>query len=593
MDENKTEESVEDLAPIDKSAPYDASKPLSQIIEDNTMYVIKHGDILDNYGDVDVKHSIALTCQLINYEINLHNNHISEGDVKLGKIKELPILSIAILIAFRPDVALVAPGDKSQANRERTLSMEERMKLPIGFYSDYGDNKGIWELTNSYEGAFGALVEKYKPTATLREKKEVFALAKSRMFVVYKCTIPYYVPVQNGIMDVLNKTLLPFTARLVFTTKIRTEYNPCAVNPHILNSEDGSWWDVDSWLASLGDPEFVMAIKEVIQAACLPLAPRDKMCLFYSETGNNGKGTICQLIRNLLGEESTVNIPLKEFSSRFGLSGLPNAIAVITDENDVGSFNQGLANLKAVITGDKVTIERKYQNSFDYAFNGLILQCINGLPKGDDKTNSFLRRLHIIPFQNCFTGKQKRYIKDKLIHRQDVLEYILKMVLVDMPYRDAFTDFKFTQDALKDFQSSTNSVNAFLDEILPNCVWDLVPATDYLFNLYRLWYKDYSPSGKVIGRNDFIDSVKKYVDTALKENPNFEWEWTNCTRWKGYIDFRKEDRNVKEYRLLPFYLYNGKSSYYSDDAVFTLKEKYSGLKRRVVTIQAPQGMQTS
>lgn len=497
--------------------------------------------------------------------------------VKGNKVKipsAVPNVTISMLIAARPDIALLAPGNKKNPGNSPTMTKEQKMELPIGIYQESGGNAGVWELTNSPYYAFGELVERYKPGATRNDKMEIFTLLKSRLPVFAKCTIPYLVPVNNGIMDVKTKTLLPFSADLVFTSKIHTDLNVNATNPHINIPEGGSVWDVDSWLASLGSDSFVESIKEVIQAACVPLAPRDKMVLFYSKTGNNGKGTLCQLIRNLLGAESCVSIPLKDFSTRFGMSGLPGAVAVIVDENDVSSFNKGLGNLKAAITGDTIKIEQKYQNSYDFSFNGLILQCVNDFPNGDDKTGSFKRRLHIIEFPVCFTGQQKRYIKDELIYRKDVLEYILKTVLVDMDYREAFTETAETRTALKAYVTATNTVAAFLDEILPQCKWDLLPATDFLYEIYKEWYRRISPSGKVIGRNDFLDSVKDYVGTSLDHKSC--WEWCDSCRSKGYIDETVKEPLLEEYdvRIFTNPRYPSHIGYAE-----VLKEKYSGLKR--------------
>ena len=77
-----------------------------------------------------------------------------------------------------------------------------------------------------------------------------------------------------------------------------------------------------------------------------------------------------------------------------------------------------------------------------------------------------------------------------------------------------------------------------------------------------------------------MDSVKEYVNTALRDNPNFQWEWSNDTRWCNYIDFSKYDTLTDEYNIEPF-----KSAIYwkihsgtLDKVVF--EKKSSGLKRR-------------
>jgi len=539
-------------------------------------------EVLAQYPNLTNEYSFADTVMAkILSEFTLQNSVRVKGQ-KLKCPQDLPSLSIAVLIAARSDVALVSSGDKSQTDKKQNLTSEQRHSLPIGIYQTTGDNKGVYEITNDPYGAFGELVERYKPDATRREKLEVFTLVKSRLKVVEKCVIPYYVAVNNGIWDVGDKILHPFSQDLVFTSKIHTNLNLAATNPVITIPEDNSTWDVDTFFSELGSPEFVESIKEVIQAACLPLAPRNKMVLFMNTAGNNGNGTICQLIRNILGKDSVVSIPITNFSKQFELANLPHACSVICDENDVSSFSQGLGNLKSVITGDTVSIERKYKESFDYSFHGLVLQCVNDFPKGDDKSGSFRRRLHIIPFENCFTGAEKRYIKDRLIYRTDVLEYILKMVLVDMEYREQFTETAATKKALESYVKTTNSVVSFLQEILPECKWDLLPATDFLYSAFKSWYREVSPSGKVIGRNDFIDSVKEFV--ATDENMKLEWEWTDSTRSKGYIDCDKKEPLLDRYDLTAF-MDNTFGAYVNREFVYEyrLKEKYSGLKRRSAT----------
>ena len=548
----------------------------TQIIEKTTItYINSHQPLPD---EIACSYEVV---EEINNETQSENKNRPDTN-KLRYIKDIPDLAVAMLIAVREDVALIAPGDKSQTNREVNMTAEQRFQLPVGIYQYNGDNEGVWEVSNDPLGAFGILVEKYKPGATKKTKQEIFILVKRRLRIIRKCVNPYYVAVNNGIWDMESKILFPFSEDLVFTSKIHTNLNLAATNPVITIPEDGTTWDVDSWLNSLGQPTFVESIKEVIQGACLPLVPRNKMVLFYNTAGNNGKGTICQLIRNILGEEVVVSIPIAEFSKRFALADLPKAIAVITDENDVNSFGKGMGNLKAAITGDVLKVEQKYEKSYNYAFRGLVLQCLNDMVNGNDKSGSFKRRLHIIQFENCFTGAEKRYIKDRLIYREDVLEYILKMVLVDMDYREEFTETAETKKALELYVKTTNSVVAFLEEILPDCKWDLLPATDFLYEAYKSFYKSTNPSGRVMGRNDFHDSVREFV--ATDEKVSQEWEWTDSTRSKGYIDYDKKEPLLDRYDLTAF-MDNRFGGYANREFVYEprLKATYSGLKRRSAT----------
>jgi putative DNA primase/helicase len=263
-------------------------------------------EVLAQYPNLTNEYSFADTVMAkILSEFTLQNSVRVKGQ-KLKCPQDLPSLSIAVLIAARSDVALVSSGDKSQTDKKQNLTSEQRHSLPIGIYQTTGDNKGVYEITNDPYGAFGELVERYKPDATRREKLEVFTLVKSRLKVVEKCVIPYYVAVNNGIWDVGDKILHPFSQDLVFTSKIHTNLNLAASNPVITIPEDNSTWDVDTFFSELGSPEFVESIKEVIQAACLPCAEKQNGAVYeYSRKqwqGYNlpvnpqyfGKGFCCQ-----------------------------------------------------------------------------------------------------------------------------------------------------------------------------------------------------------------------------------------------------------------------------------------------------------
>lgn len=552
-------------------------KNMSQIIEGVTTDFIKQHNPLPQESACSEK-----VVDDINDVLTIENTARQKG-AQFKLLTDLPRLAMEILISNRADIALVAPMDKSLSNKPSAYSTEQKIKFPLAIYQCSGGNEGVWEVINNPQGAFYELAKRYKADISDKEVSQLFMGVKLRGKVIQKCAIPYYVAVDNGIFDVKNKKLYPFSMDFVFTNKIHTPLDFSVTNPHIYFDEDGSTLDVESWFQSLGDSEFVLNVLEVIQRACIPLAKHNKMCLFYNTYGNNGKGTICQLIRNLIGIDYVVSIQLSEFSEQFGLANLPKATAIVCDENDMG-YIKGMANLKAVITGDSVTIKQKYQTAFDFSFSGLVLECVNELPRVDDKTKSFERRLHIIPFTASFTGNERKYIKEQFIYMDCVKKYILKKVLVDMEYRESFTETSLTKSALSEYRLYSNSVYAFLEEILPRCKWNLLPATDFLYEMYKAWYRKTVPSGKAIGRNDFIDGVKEYVNSSLKENPAFEWEWTDDTRSNGYIDPTVREPLLLEYQITTMATPMNIST--NRPYPNNLKLKYSGLKRRkVVAVQ--------
>lgn len=205
-----------------------------------------------------------------------------------------------------------------------------------------------------------------------------------------------------------------------------------------------------------------------------------------SPKGNNGKGTLCELMRSLLGPGAYANIPISNFSKEFLLEPLTHVNAIITDENDVGTYVDAVGNLKAIITGDLIQLNRKYKSPITFRFRGFMVQCLNDYPSFRDKTDSLYRRQLFIPMTKCFTGVERKYIKTDYVHRKDVLEYVLLRVL-KMQYYE-LSEPESCKLKLLEAKEMNDPVLQFMNEILGRLAWDLIPYS-FLYELYSAWYK--------------------------------------------------------------------------------------------------------
>lgn len=284
---------------------------------------------------------------------------------------------------------------------------ENEGNFDIGIYQTDGENEGCYDTRDEI---LERLIRSYDKTMSLRGVDETVAILRSICKRVERCSDRDLIPVNNGIFDYKNKILLGFDPEYVFTSKSKVDYVPNAVNPIIHNDDDGTDWDVVSWMDELSDdPEIVDLLWEVTGAAIRPGVSWEKTAWFYSTLGNNGKGTLCTLIRNLCGRGTWASVPLKAFSQQFLLEPLTRVSAIITDENDTGTFVDDAAALKSVITCDPFQINRKYKDPRTVKFRGFMIQCVNELPKLKDKSESMYRRLLVIPFEKRFEGIQRKY----------------------------------------------------------------------------------------------------------------------------------------------------------------------------------------
>lgn len=380
----------------------------------------------------------------------------------------------------------------------------------LGVYQKSGPSAGIY-LTSDED--FRILARRFNKLITTRDVPEIMTYIKDNAVSTVRSQDPDLIAVNNGIFDYKTKTLQPFSPDIVFLSKSHVDYNPSATNVSITNPNDNTVWDVESWMRELtDDDELTLLLWQILGAVIRPFVKWNKSAWLYSMSGNNGKGTLCHLMRNLCGDGSWASISIADFSRDFMLEPLMRASAIIVDENDVGAYIDKAANLKAVITNDTILINRKFKIPVVYQFHGFMVQCLNEFPRIKDKSDSFYRRQLFVPFTKCFTGAERKYIKDDYLCRKDVLEYVMFKVL-NMTYYQLIEP-EVCQEVLEDYKEFNDPVRDFLDEFSGQFQWDLLPFT-FLYDLYKAWFTKIQPSGSVLGRNMFINDLLGAIRTNL------------------------------------------------------------------------------
>lgn len=502
----------------------------------------------------------------------LAENQFREKSEKIRPVKKLfPRQIAAIMLTLYHIVRVKCGGENSDPAYDL-----------LAIYMEDGPLEGIYVTDDD---AFKKIASQYDYTISQRELKDVLELLSIDAPRVDRTINKDLIAVNNGIFDYENKTLMQFSSDYVFLSKSKVNYNPLAKNVTIHNP-DGTDWDIESWLDELNDdPEVTQLLWQILGAIIRPFVRWNKSAWFYSNTGNNGKGTLCELMRSLCGDGSYAAIPLTNFSKDFALEPLTRASAIIVDENDVGVFIDKAANLKAVITNDVIAINRKFKTPVSYQFFGFMVQCLNEFPRIKDKSDSFYRRQIFIPFNKCFTGVERKYIKNDYLHRPEVLEYVMFKVL-NMNYY-TLDEPASCRTALEEYKDFNDPVRQFMDEVMPQLVWDLIPFS-FLYDLYKAWFRKNSPNGQIQGRNTFIMDIMNLL-------PNYS-DWYCMGRTTAIRPGHKMDAPellISEYDLKEWMNpnYTGR-----DDTKLcrpNLKSTYNGLLRYAVTSDDEQSEEDS
>lgn len=429
-------------------------------------------------------------------------------------IDSLDELSVVRALLARRRIVAVALSDDTDADT-----------VVLASYQDIGEHEGLYLVA---DGPLARLVAELKPSLTGRMTESVLKLLATHAPTVARTRDPNLIPVANGVFDHAKQELLPFSPDYVFLTKSPVAYDPDAQSPVILNPDDGTSWELEEWMADLSDDEGVPELLwEVVSATLRPDVRWDKAAFLHSSRGNNGKGTYCQLLRELVGPAGHASIPIASFSKPFALTALTHARAIITDENGVGAFAQDLSDFKSVVTGDAFMLDRKHKDPITARFSGMVVQCVNDFPKSRDKSASYTRRQLFVPFRKWFGGAERKYIKKDYLKRDDVLRYALRRAL--QMQHDELSEPAACAALLEQFQRENNPVRDFWTEVEDELVWDLLP-TAFLYDLFLGWFRKTHPSGTPMNRNEFSNQLEDIL--------------AGDTRW-DYSDPRKKHRIKK------------------------------------------------
>ncbi|EGD57168.1 DNA primase family protein [Gordonia neofelifaecis] len=476
---------------------------------------------------------------LINAGIRQENERVKRGlraGTKRAEIGRLGHYELARLVSALHSIILIAPSTQKV----------DRGDMLLAVYDDDPESMSFG-LYLADPGHLEAVVRRYQPGLDTKSFVEVVAALRSMVPVRERGTDPDLIATRNGIVDFRTKTSVPFSPEYVFLAKLGVDWNPDAVSPVIPNpkhclhddrisctslctcsgdhddpadcTSSCQTWDVESWMADLiDDPEVTTLLWEIVSAVIRPYISWNKAVFFYSQQGNNGKGTLLAMIRNLLGRGNYASLPLADFGHEFKLEDLVGTSAILTDENDVGTYIDKAANFKAIVTNDVIMINRKNRRAIKHQHYGLMIQCFNDKPTVKDKSESLLRRLMFIHFDKSFTGRERKYIKDDYLHRRDVLEYVLLRALSMGHYE--LSEPAAVKAALDEFKEYNDPVLAFWREIRTQITWRLAPA-QFLFDMYKSWMVRNMPNSKALGRYKFYDQLYDLV----RDGKDSIWVW--------------------------------------------------------------------
>ena len=360
--------------------------------------------------------------------------------------------------------------------------------------------KGVY--VNGYREIEKAMIELI-PNLKDVQRKEVM---KYLMLICEELQVSdaRYIAFNNGVYDVVEDELKPFSTEIVVTNQIPWNYVPDAYNELA---------DKTLTKLSCGDVTIRALLEECI-GYCF--YRRNELGKAFILTGDksNGKSTFLDVLKYILGEGNISALDLKELGDRFNTSMMFGKLANIGD--DIGDdFLQGsqVSIFKKIVTGNRIKAERKGQDPFEFNPYIKLLFAANDIPRMKDKTGAVLRRLVIIPFNASFSVDDPDYdvdIKYKLIE-QGSIEYLIQLGLAGLKrvrMYQGFTKSTKTAQAIQEYEEENNPIVGFIRETGKDMI--INQPTNEVYKRYQVFMAD---NGFAMPVSNIVFS--KYINKVL------------------------------------------------------------------------------
>ncbi|RLI77371.1 hypothetical protein DRP04_11520 [Archaeoglobales archaeon] len=280
------------------------------------------------------------------------------------------------------------------------------------------------------------------------------------------------IPVRNGILirDSVYK-LIPHSPAFGFTYCLPVDYNPKADCPHI-----------KKFISEIVAEENQQILYE-IPAVALLQNPWYQVAYMLVGDGSNGKSTYLKLLEHFLGRENISNVSLQELcEDRFKPAQLVGKLANIYADLPRNPIRY-TGRFKVLTGGDRITIERKYKDPFEFENRAVLIFSANQLPEVNDFTYAFWRRWIVIEFPNKFP-KNPDLIKE--LTKPEELSGFLNEVLKAMTRIEVKGEVMRTdavEKMMETWMRKANSVYAFVNNCLEKSANDFEKKDD-VYNAY-------------------------------------------------------------------------------------------------------------
>ena len=360
--------------------------------------------------------------------------------------------------------------------------------------------------------------EKYYPTLSI-VMKEVYNTTKNKRNEYYQYLKAYvtekehsssnYIMFKNGVYDIKNSILLPFSESLIITTKIPHNFKStfCEETKTKADNLISIWADNDKEIEEL--------LYQVIGYTLFRTNPLGKT-FFLQGSGGNGKSTFFDFLGFIINKNNVVHREFEELEKEYNVISLKGKMLTICDDID-NKYITRVGLLKKIVTGEPIIGKALYTDPEEFRYTGKLLLAGNDVPRINDTSDGLGRRLVIIPFKANLKNKPNINLREQFF-TDDIAEYILYKAIIHLKNVMDSKEFikpKIVDAALKEYHSYNNPVIEFIEE----CKEIInTKACSFVYSSYKDFCVEIG--AKPLGRNAFYKKMEEqgYVKEVIRIN---------------------------------------------------------------------------
>ena len=314
-----------------------------------------------------------------------------------------------------------------------------------------------------------------------------------------------YLNLNNCVLNIKTKKTYNNSPEFNFTQILSYDYDEKAECPQFIEFLKHIFFDDQNLIDLLG---------EVLGYTLIGGDPfKHKAFMLFGE-GRNGKSTLLDVIKELIGSHSVSNVSMGSLDKPFSVVQLDNKLANIVEETPKEIDSEAFKN---IVGGGSLTAAYKGMDEFDLKINTRLFFASNDFPHFRDGSTGLKERLVIIPFKRYIEPDKRDFLlKDKLLKElAGVLNFAVEGWHRLSKNKLKFTDSKLIDDTMQEYILDSDSVARWVE----SCVE--YTGSDYGFESTRNMYESYRMKAlmdgfKECGYSTFSRKLSKAINADLR-----------------------------------------------------------------------------